>query len=144
MAFVFPRLKPIGANSDGSRKSISRNSQYPTESMDYLKIDIFDSKKNNPYNYVGANAGTGRSAGVSKDSIFLYLPGNLSEQYTTRYNQQTAIGAAGVAAVFVGSAASLRRFNAMVLQNFSDERKSDFLPLQFSTAFRSCFAPVGS
>lgn len=67
--------------------------------MDYLKIDIFDSKKNNPYNYVGANAGTGRSAGVAKDSIFLYLPGNLSEQYTTRYNQQTAIGAAGVAAI---------------------------------------------
>jgi len=107
MAFVFPRIKPLGTSSEGSRKSIGRKSSYPTESMDYLKIDIFDSKKNNPYNYVGANAGTGRSAGVSKDSIFLYLPGNLSEVYTTRYNQQTALGAAGVAGIGAAAAGTL-------------------------------------
>ena len=96
MALVFPRVKPLGTSSVSSRKAIGNTASFPTEAMDYLKIDIFDSRKTSPYNYVGSGAGTGRTKGKSKESIFLYLPANLSEQYTTKYNQ-VGLGAAGIA-----------------------------------------------
>jgi hypothetical protein len=96
MALVFPRVKPLGTSSVSSRKAVGNTASFPTEAMDYLKIDIFDSRKTSPYNYVGSGAGTGRSKGKSKESIFLYLPANLSEQYTTKYNQ-VGLGAAGIA-----------------------------------------------
>jgi len=105
MALVFPRVKPLGTSSVSSRKAIGNTASFPTEAMDYLKIDIFDSRKTSPYNYVGSGQGTGRSKGRSKESIFLYLPANLSEQYTTKYNQVGlgAFGKAGMDAMSQGN-----------------------------------------
>lgn len=97
MALVFPRVKPVGTTSNGSREAIGDDMSFPTKAMDYLKIDIYDSKSNNPYSYIGGGASPGRtSSGRSKESIFLYLPAGLVETYTTKYNQ-VAVGGGGQA-----------------------------------------------
>lgn len=97
MTLVFPRVKPLGTRSSRQRQAIGYDASYPTKSMDYLKIDIFDSKQNNPYNYVGGGgASTGRiRGGRTKETLFLYLPAGLKEDYVTDY-RQVKVGASGV------------------------------------------------
>lgn len=99
---VFPKSKPYGPTSTNSRQAIKPDAQFPTEVIDYLKIDIYDSQSedNNPYNYVGGN-GRSRNKGFGgsiKQEIYLYLPNQLAESYSARYNLQ-ALGEVGSGAV---------------------------------------------
>ena len=96
MALVFPRVKPVGTTTNGSRSAVSSDMSFPTKAMVYLKIDVYDSKSNNPYSYVGGGTPGRTSSGTAKETIYLYLPAGLVETYTTRYNQ-VAVGGGGMA-----------------------------------------------
>lgn len=90
---IYPMETPRGPNNDGS---ISRGRRYQPKTVDYLKLMIFDSEKNNPYTYSG-KGGTGSSGG-KKDTIlktiYLYLPHDLNETYSTSYDK-VALGPFG-------------------------------------------------
>lgn len=77
---VFPRSKPYGASRSESRGDVSHHDAYPTEVVDYLKLDIFDSQSGNPYNNIG-----GEATATVGSSIYLYLPPKLSEQISANY-----------------------------------------------------------
>lgn len=79
--FVFPQSKPLGVNSTTSRESIRDAAAFPTKVIDYLKLDIFNHEDN-----------------TAEDTIFLYLPETLSEQYVSRW-EGVELGAAGAAAM---------------------------------------------
>ena len=96
MALVVPRVKPVGTTSNGIREAVGDDMSFPTQAMDYLKIDIYDSKSNNPYSYIGGGGPGRTSSGRAKETIYLYLPAGLTETYTTRYNQ-VAVGGGGQA-----------------------------------------------
>jgi hypothetical protein len=70
--------------------------------MDYLKFSIYDSEKNNPYTYAsqpgkGGKAKTGTADQIMK-SVYLYLPHDLSETFSTTYDKAT-LGPFGSAVV---------------------------------------------
>jgi len=90
---IFPRAKPYGATQSELRGKISRQEAYPTTVIDYLKIDIYDSQANNPYNNIGA-----KDDGTIAKTIYLYLPNKLAEQYSTNYTNQK-LGAVGAKAI---------------------------------------------
>ena len=66
---AFPRSKPLGANSENSANAIRKKNAFPTEIVDYLKLEIFTPKKKK-----------------SRGAIYLYLPPKLSESYRVKYN----------------------------------------------------------
>lgn len=74
---VFPQAKPYGVNSSTSRETIRDESAFPTEVIDYLKFDIFDHREN-----------------TLKDTIYLYLPKTLKEEYAQDWGA-VKLGAAG-------------------------------------------------
>lgn len=96
MTLVFPRVKPLGANSQ-SRNSIRKDHEYATEVIDYLKLTIYEHEKKK-----GINTGGGKkkSGGKIKDTIYLYLPPGLNESYAARYKGVNlgGVGAAALAA----------------------------------------------
>ena len=98
---VFPRSKPYGASRSESRGDVSHHDAYPTEVIDYLKLDIFDSQSGNPYNNIG-----GETTATVGSSIYLYLPPKLSEQISANYTNhkmgQTGNAALGIAAEGIG------------------------------------------
>jgi hypothetical protein len=83
MTLVFPRTRPLGANSTNSRQAIGDDAAFPTQVVDYLKLTIHDPKTNSLI-----------------DTIYLYLPPKLQENYRTKYNgvELGAVGSAAVAA----------------------------------------------
>ena len=93
---VFPRSKPYGASRSETSGDVSHFDAYPTQVVDYLKLDIFDSQSGNPYNNIG-----GDSTATVGSSIYLYLPPKISEQFSANYTNhkmgQTGNAALGIA-----------------------------------------------
>ena len=83
MPLVFPRSKPLGANHSRAQDAISEDSTFPTKVVDYLKFEIFDSKKKQL---------------IDDGTIYLYLPAGMKETYGVKYNG-VELGFAGNAAV---------------------------------------------
>lgn len=81
MTLIYPRKKPLGTNSTNSKRAIRDQASFPTEIIDYLKMEIYD-----PI--------TDRLV----TTLYLYLPNKLSESYKARYNG-VELGAVGAAAV---------------------------------------------
>ncbi|AJK27441.1 baseplate tail tube cap [Cyanophage P-TIM40] len=94
---VFPRSKPYGASRSESRGDVSHHDAYPTQVIDYLKLDIFDSQEGNPYNNIG-----GDSTATVSHSIYLYLPPKLSEQFSANYTNHK-LGQVGSQMVGIGA-----------------------------------------
>jgi len=89
---VYPRVKPLGAESSTTTNQGIRSKQrFPTEVIDYLKLEIIESKK-------GGNSKSGNSGGKVLDTIYLYLPEGMKESYNGKYQGLNlgAIGKAGV------------------------------------------------
>lgn len=96
---VFPRVKPLGT-SGSTRASIRDKAAFPTEVIDYLKLNIYKHQKR----------GDTGSGGIQK-SLYLYLPPGLNERYSAKYEGKN-LGAVGskvmdIAADVVGSGGSL-------------------------------------
>ncbi len=112
---IYPDIPPAGPTS--MNDDIKRRARFETKVMDYLKFTIYDPKKSNPYNYInnpkkskgpgeeGWNMKQGnikfdggRKEGDSTKGIwatvYLYLPHQLNEQYSTNYNR-SALGPFG-------------------------------------------------
>ena len=87
---VFPRVKPLGSSSS-SRRSVRKEATFPTEVIDYLKIDIYKHKKGR-----GQNADYGSGEGYQ--TLYLYLPPGLNEKYTAKYEGKN-LGAVGAAVI---------------------------------------------
>lgn len=96
---VFPRVKPLGT-SGSTRASIRDKAAFPTEVIDYLKLNIYKHQKR----------GDKGSGGIQK-SLYLYLPPGLNERYSAKYEGKNlgAVGSAAMdaAASVVGSGGSL-------------------------------------
>jgi len=112
---IYPEIPPAGPGS--SNDEIKHRAKFGTKVMDYLKFTIYDPEKSNPYNYIkskrksqgageksfsalekGIGFQGGRKEGDSTQGIwrtvYLYLPHQLNEQYSTNYNR-SALGPFG-------------------------------------------------
>ena len=101
MSLVYPRSVPGSALLQNKRDS------FETSFVDYLVIKHHSSTDGNPYSYIGNSGNYGGNSvlgggaeaeGSLKNTIYLYLPPRLQEQYSTNY-QRTTVGAAGVQAL---------------------------------------------
>jgi hypothetical protein len=81
MTLIYPRAKPYGANSTNSKNAIRDEAAFPTEVIDYLKLEIYDPISD-----------------ALITTLYLYLPAKLSESYKAKYNG-VELGAVGAAAV---------------------------------------------
>jgi hypothetical protein len=99
---VFPRVKPMGTSSS-TRASVRDKASYPTEVVDYLKLNIYKHKKR--------SQGSDKGSGEGYKQLYLYLPPGLNERYSAKYEGKNlgAVGNAviGAAADVVGSGGSL-------------------------------------
>ena len=107
MSLVYPRSVP------GSSLLQNRRDSFETSFVDYLVIKHHSSTDGNPYSYIGNSGNYGGNSvlgggaeaeGSLKNTIYLYLPPRLQEQYSTNY-QRTTVGAAGVQALDAGATA---------------------------------------
>ena len=107
MSLVYPRSVPGSALLQNKRDS------FETSFVDYLVIKHHSSTDGNPYSYIGNSGNYGGNSvlgggaeaeGSLKNTIYLYLPPRLQEQYSTNY-QRTTVGAAGVQALDAGATA---------------------------------------
>ena len=98
MSLVYPRSVP------GSSLLQNKRDSFETSFVDYLVIKHHSSTDGNPYSYIGNSGNYGGNSvlgggaeaeGSLKNTIYLYLPPRLQEQYSTNY-QRTTVGAAGV------------------------------------------------
>ena len=105
MPLVYPR------SITGSSLGITGRDSFESAFVDYLQIKIYSSERGNPYSYIGQGSGTntnygegkvigggGEAEGSINETIYLYLPPQLKESYSTQY-QKTTVGAAGMAAL---------------------------------------------
>ena len=108
MSLVYPRSVP------GSSLLQNKRDSFETSFVDYLVIKHHSSSDGNPYSYVGNSGGYGgnnvlggggEAEGSLKNTIYLYLPPKLQEQYSTNY-ERTTVGAAGVQALDAGATAA--------------------------------------
>tara|TARA_B100000073_G_C23629429_1_gene531947 strand:+ start:56 stop:967 length:912 start_codon:yes stop_codon:yes gene_type:complete len=74
---VFPRMKPLGTSSS-SKTSVRGKASFPTEVVDYLKLNIYEHVKGRDKN---KNKGSGRVT----NTVYLYLPPGLNEKYSAKY-----------------------------------------------------------
>tara|TARA_Y100001970_G_scaffold196718_1_gene239269 strand:+ start:536 stop:1570 length:1035 start_codon:yes stop_codon:yes gene_type:complete len=88
MVLVFPQAKPIGVNSASSRETITDGAAFPTEVIDYLKFEVFTQKENK-----------------LEDTIYLYLPKQLSEKHNQGWGQVN-LGPAGKELVGIAAEAA--------------------------------------
>ena len=107
MSLVYPRSVP------GSSLLQNKRDSFETSFVDYLVIKHHSSTDGNPYSYIGNSGNYGGNSvlgggaeaeGSLKNTIYLYLPPRLQEQYSTNY-QRTTVGAAGVQALDAGATA---------------------------------------
>ena len=87
---VFPRVKPLGSSSS-SRRSVRKDATFPTEVIDYLKLNIY---KHQTGRGQKADYGSGRA----DQSLYLYLPPGLNERYSAKYEGKN-LGAVGAAVI---------------------------------------------
>ena len=95
---MYPLITPRGPS--GGDGSVRRSESYPTKVVDYLKFTIYESDEgSNSYSYVnGGKSGDGQSKKKIYKTIYLYLPQNLTEQFSTSY-ERAVLGPFGAAAV---------------------------------------------
>lgn len=93
---IYPMETPRGPVGDDG--SISPDRRYQPKTIDYLKLKIYDTEKNNPYTYSGKGKGTQSKQEQIKETVYLYLPHDLTESYTTSYDK-VALGPFGEIAV---------------------------------------------
>ncbi len=111
---IYPEIPPAGPSN--SNDGLSDRSRFETKVMDYLKFTIYDPNKQSPYNYIKdrkKSQGSGEWSFNSKvntkfqgnrvtgdnttgiwRTVYLYLPHQLNEQYSTNYNR-SALGPFG-------------------------------------------------
>ena len=87
---VFPRVKPLGSSSS-SRRSVRKDATFPTEVIDYLKLNIYKHQTGR-----GQNADYG--SGKAEQSLYLYLPPGLNERYSAKYEGKN-LGGVGAAVI---------------------------------------------
>ena len=93
---IFPRVKPMGT-SGSSRASVREQASYPTEVVDYLKLNI--------YKHARGDKAQNKGGGGVEQTLYLYLPPGLNERYSAKYEGKN-LGAVGKAAID-GAAAAL-------------------------------------
>ena len=112
MSLVYPRSVP------GSSLLQNKRDSFETSFVDYLVIKHHSSTDGNPYSYIGNSGNYGGNSvlgggaeaeGSLKNTIYLYLPPRLQEQYSTNY-QRTTVGAAGVQALDAAGTAAAGRW----------------------------------
>jgi len=81
MTLIYPRAKPYGANSTNNLNAVRDEASFPTEVIDYLKLEIYDPISDKLVT-----------------TLYLYLPAKLSESYKAKY-AGVELGAVGAAAV---------------------------------------------
>ena len=144
---VYPRTLPTDILS--SRREIDAEDTYRTELVDYLKIQVFDSKIGNPYTYAG-NSGQDikalnqqRSTAGLMGNVFLYLPNGLQESYQAMYNE-TTLGAAGLGAI--GMVGNIGDENKIVdqIKNTAGALKPEFLMNSVSSALGTVNSGLGA
>lgn len=144
---VYPRTLPTDILS--SRREIDAEDTYRTELVDYLKIQVFDSKIGNPYTYAG-NSGQDikalnqqRSTAGLMGNVFLYLPNGLQESYQAMYNE-TTLGAAGLGAI--GMVGNIGDENKIVdqIKNTAGALKPEFLMNSVSSAIGTANSALGT
>ena len=87
---VFPRVKPLGSSSS-SRRSVRKDATFPTEVIDYLKLNIYKHQTGR-----GQKADYGSGEGYQQ--LYLYLPPGLNERYSAKYEGKN-LGAVGAAVI---------------------------------------------
>lgn len=91
---VFPRSIPTPVPSgSGNSETIGMTDTYQTTVVDYLQLKIYDSSKGNQYTSAGPIG-----IGSLLQTIYLYLPQGLKEEYGAEY-ARTTLGAAGLGAI---------------------------------------------
>lgn len=79
-------MKPLGSSAS-SRASVRDKASYPTEVVDYLRLDIYKHQTKN-------NKGASKGGGGVERSLYLYLPAGLNEKYSAKYEGKN-LGAVG-------------------------------------------------
>ena len=84
---VFPRVKPMGT-SGSSRASVREQASFPTEVVDYLKLNI--------YKHSRGDGAQNKGGGNIEQTLYLYLPPGLNERYSAKYEGKnlSAVGKA--------------------------------------------------
>lgn len=87
--YVYPEPEDLKFNDP----LIEDTAEFRSEPRDYLKIQIISSENNSYSNYVsrsGGAAGSFNQTNISSsDTIYLYVPSNLSESYQQGYNTES-------------------------------------------------------
>jgi hypothetical protein len=86
---IFPRVKPMGT-SGSSRASVREQASYPTEVVDYLKLNI--------YKHARGDKAQNKGSGNIEKTLYLYLPPGLNERYSAKYEGKN-LGAVGKAVI---------------------------------------------
>tara|TARA_A100001388_G_scaffold221789_1_gene172509 strand:+ start:235 stop:1230 length:996 start_codon:yes stop_codon:yes gene_type:complete len=150
---MYPTPAVRGPQSTNDADDISKDAQFGTKAIDYLRFTILDPEKGaNPFNYVsgtGGQAGALQSGGgmFTQDqiykTIYLYLPHRLAEQYGVNYEKASlgAFGAAGIGAIQGGNtdAANLET----VLTNAADSAKSEIAFSAIAGVFNNLSSTLG-
>ena len=148
MSLVYPRSVPGSALLQNKRDS------FETSFVDYLVIKHHSSTDGNPYSYIGNSGNYGGNSvlgggaeaeGSLKNTIYLYLPPRLQEQYSTNY-QRTTVGAAGVQALdAAGTAAAGGDVDVVsAIQTTAKAAKPQFVMDKISAALGTINSALGA
>ena len=138
---VFPRSLPIAVpGGAGNSESISSSATYQTTVVDYLQLKIYDSSQGNQYTNVGSSG-----TGSLMQTIYLYLPQGLKEEYGAEYARAT-LGAAGLGAIQgFGQVSSGANINNLVqtLQQTAGAAKPEFIMNAVGSAIGTVNSALG-
>ena len=148
MSLVYPRSVP------GSSLLQNKRDSFETSFVDYLVIKHHSSTDGNPYSYIGNSGNYGGNSvlgggaeaeGSLKNTIYLYLPPRLQEQYSTNY-QRTTVGAAGVQALdAAGTAAAGGDVDVVsAIQTTAKAAKPQFVMDKISAALGTINSALGA
>ena len=148
MSLVYPRSVP------GSSLLQNKRDSFETSFVDYLVIKHHSSTDGNPYSYIGNSGNYGGNSvlgggaeaeGSLKNTIYLYLPPRLQEQYSTNY-QRTTVGAAGVQALdAAGTAAAGGDVDVVsAIQTTAKAAKPQFFMDKISAALGTINSALGA
>jgi len=95
--YVYPDPADLRFKDDPQRNFIEAGAELTDEPRDYLKIQIINSENQSYSNYVNRGGGgiqsviqTGNSSVISRgDTIYLYMPHQLSESFQQGYNTES-------------------------------------------------------
>jgi hypothetical protein len=139
---VFPRSIPTPVPSGaGNSETIGMSDTYRTTVVDYLQLKVYDSSKGNQYTNIGATG-----VGALLQTIYLYLPQGLKEEYGAEY-ARTTLGAAGLGLVkgfgaIQGGGATTENLVA-TLQQTAGAAKPEFLMNAVGSAIGTVNSALG-